>query len=242
MGQSHTYTHDCKDRGEKPACTGSQPAVTAADFSVLYQRCMVRGLKARVTVSHAAGCQVFTLSCNLPAPAMTNTTAGRRRRRQQRRGRAANTVGEEPTQPSPPVAAARGDSPLPAPLPLPPAPTPLSLPKIQSPPATPPATSPTTIPTTTSVLPPSTLPSSWKGASASPSPDTPMPPTLLESPLHVASSPACTAQSSALLPYTTLPSPPLPRTPHQEGWNLCMTCRKHYHHKMYYHYSFCNFK
>jgi hypothetical protein len=39
-----------------------------------------------------------------------------------------------------------------------------------------------------------------------------------------------------------LPSPLLLRKPHQESWDLCPQCRKHYHHKMYYHCWFCNFK
>jgi hypothetical protein len=29
---------------------------------------------------------------------------------------------------------------------------------------------------------------------------------------------------------------------HQEGWDLCLHCRKHNHHKMYFHCLFCNFK
>jgi hypothetical protein len=64
---------------EKATCPGSQPAVTAADFSALYQRCMASGLKARTVISHAAGCQIFTVSCNIPVPAMTKTVTGRRR-------------------------------------------------------------------------------------------------------------------------------------------------------------------
>ncbi len=71
-----------------PACPGSQFAVvTAADFSALYQPWVASGLKASVNISHAAGCQVFTVSSNIPAPAVTDTTAGRRRRRHRRRRR-----------------------------------------------------------------------------------------------------------------------------------------------------------
>jgi hypothetical protein len=43
-------------------------------------------------------------------------------------------------------------------------------------------------------------------------------------------------------PSAVPPSPPPPRAPHQAGWDLCRTCQKHYHHKMYYHWWFCNFK
>ncbi len=65
-----------------PACPRSQPAiVTAADFSALYQRCVASGLKASVNISHVAGCQVLTVLCTIPAPAMTETAAGRRRQR-----------------------------------------------------------------------------------------------------------------------------------------------------------------
>ncbi len=49
-------------------------------------------------------------------------------------------------------------------------------------------TSPTT-PTITSVPPPFTRPSPWEGVPASPPPDTPTPPALPESPLHLASQP-----------------------------------------------------
>jgi hypothetical protein len=60
-------------------CPVSQPAVvSAADFSALYQCCVASGLKASMNISHAAGCQVFTVSCNIPAPAGTDNAAGRR--------------------------------------------------------------------------------------------------------------------------------------------------------------------
>ncbi len=36
-------------------------------------------------------------------------------------------------------------------------------------------------------------------------------------------------------PSAVPPSPPSPRVLHQAGWNLCKTCRKHYHHKSYYY-------
>jgi hypothetical protein len=124
-------------RREKPACPEPQPAViTAADFSALYQRCMASSLKARVIISHAAGCQVLTVSCSIPVPAVTDTAAGRRHRRRRRRGRATTAACEEPALPSSlPVAAAGGDPPLPA-LSTPPhtSPTPPS-PEFLTPPA-----------------------------------------------------------------------------------------------------------
>jgi hypothetical protein len=51
---------------ETPACPTPQPAVSSADFSALYERCMANGLKARVVFSHAAGLQVVTITCSLP--------------------------------------------------------------------------------------------------------------------------------------------------------------------------------
>jgi hypothetical protein len=125
-------------RRETPACTGSQPSVTAADFSALYQGCMASGLKARVTISHVVGCLVFAITCTLPVPAVIDSTAGRRcrcRRRRQRRGRAATAADVELPQPSPPVASTGGNSSQPAPSLPPPAPPPISLPEIRSPPA-----------------------------------------------------------------------------------------------------------
>jgi hypothetical protein len=38
------------------------------------------------------------------------------------------------------------------------------------------------------------------------------------------------------------PSPPPHRASHQAGCDLCRTCQKHYHNRMYYHCWFCNFK
>jgi hypothetical protein len=43
-------------------------------------------------------------------------------------------------------------------------------------------------------------------------------------------------------PETTPSSPPPPRTLYQEGWNLCLHCRKHFHHRRYFLCWFCNFK
>jgi hypothetical protein len=56
---------------EKTTCTDPLPAVTAAKFSALFDRCMVSGLKARWDISHAAGCQVINVSCSLPVTAET---------------------------------------------------------------------------------------------------------------------------------------------------------------------------
>jgi hypothetical protein len=47
-----------------------QPAVSAEDFTALYERCLASGLKARVVFSHAAGCQTISVSCTFPVPAV----------------------------------------------------------------------------------------------------------------------------------------------------------------------------
>ncbi len=80
---------------ETPARPTSQPAVSSADFSALYERCLVNGLKARVVFSHAAGFQVATITCSLPTTSAIAATAKkrhRRRRRRLRRGRAATST------------------------------------------------------------------------------------------------------------------------------------------------------
>jgi hypothetical protein len=77
---------------EEPACYTSQPAVSIADFSALYERCVASGLKARVVFGHVAGIQTITVTCNLPASSAAATTGARRRRRQRRR-RVATTMG-----------------------------------------------------------------------------------------------------------------------------------------------------
>jgi hypothetical protein len=69
-------TGDVYARVEK-TCPGPPPAVTSAEFSELYESCMASGLKACLVISHAAGCQAITVSCSLPVPAMTATTAGK---------------------------------------------------------------------------------------------------------------------------------------------------------------------
>jgi hypothetical protein len=87
-----------------PACSGPQPAaISVADFSALYERCVASGLKASLSFSHAAGVQVITITCNVPVPAATDTAAGRRRRRRRRkrrRRRAATAAREGPVPPS----------------------------------------------------------------------------------------------------------------------------------------------
>ncbi len=72
-------------RAVKQSCPVQQPAVIAADFTVLFDRCLASGLKARLIFSHAAGHQVLTVTCNLPAPAVNLAAAGKRRRRHRRR-------------------------------------------------------------------------------------------------------------------------------------------------------------
>jgi hypothetical protein len=74
----------------KQSCPEQQPAVIAADFTALYDRCLASGLKALLIFSHATGQQVLTVTCNLPAPTVNLAAAGKRRhRRRQRRARAA---------------------------------------------------------------------------------------------------------------------------------------------------------
>jgi hypothetical protein len=92
-----------------------QPAVTAADFTALYDRCSASGLKARVVFSHTAGHQTLTLSCTFPAPAEFTAAAGKRHRRhcrRQRRGRAATAAPGDPDQATSPTAAPT-DGPMP---------------------------------------------------------------------------------------------------------------------------------
>jgi hypothetical protein len=73
-------------------------------------------------------------------------------------------------------------------------------------------------------LPTSSPPSPTSSTPASPSHALPLPPP------------------PAAPPETMPPSPPLPRMPYQEGWNLCLHCRKHYHQRRYFLCWFCNFK
>jgi hypothetical protein len=95
---------DANGRVEKTTCTesSSPPAVAAADFLALFKRCMASGLKARMVINHAAGCQAITVTCNLPASAETAPTAGRRRCRR-RRSRAATAAHAVPAQSSSPA-------------------------------------------------------------------------------------------------------------------------------------------
>jgi hypothetical protein len=128
-----------------PACSGSQPAaLSVAEFSALYERCVASGLKASVSFRHAAGVQVITVTCNVPVPAATDTAAGRRRRRRRhkrRRRRAATAGRQEPvplSSPSWPAAVAAvftaGSTP-PARSRTPPAPPTPPSPETQSPPS-----------------------------------------------------------------------------------------------------------
>jgi hypothetical protein len=50
-------------------CLQQQPAVTTADFTALYDRCLASGLKARVVFSYVDGHQTLSISCTFPAPA-----------------------------------------------------------------------------------------------------------------------------------------------------------------------------
>jgi hypothetical protein len=121
-------------------CPGSQPAIMiVADLLALYQRCVHSCLKASVNISHGAGCQVFTIACNIPAPAVTDNAARRRRQsRRRRRGRATTAACEEPASslPSAAVAAvAAADLPPPALSTPPPAPPTPPSPDMLTPPA-----------------------------------------------------------------------------------------------------------
>ncbi len=62
----------------EPICTRQQPAITAADLMAFYDRCTASGLKAQVVFSHAAKNQVLTVTCSIPAPAVTSAASGRR--------------------------------------------------------------------------------------------------------------------------------------------------------------------
>jgi hypothetical protein len=52
--------------------------------------------------------------------------------------------------------------------------------------------------------------------------------------LHHTSSNVAALYCGAITPTTKSTAP--------SGWILCLTCRKHYHDKMYYHCWFCNYK
>jgi hypothetical protein len=133
---------------EEPTCPTAQPAVSTADFSALYERCLASGFKARLMFSHAAGLQVFTVSCRLPTTTSPAATAWKRRRRRRRqRGHAATTISAN-TDRSPTTAIAATDTPaaesastpiLASLSPTPPSPQqpvpPLLSPEIHTPPA-----------------------------------------------------------------------------------------------------------
>jgi hypothetical protein len=56
-------------RGGDPTCPRPLPAVCAADFMALYDRCLAGGIKARLVISQTAGVQTLTITCSIPAPA-----------------------------------------------------------------------------------------------------------------------------------------------------------------------------
>ncbi len=109
------------------------PAVTAADFTALFDSCLAGGLKARLVFSAVAGGQTLTLSCHLPVPALTTAVARKRgpccrHRRRRKRGRAAISAPEDqahvsplipsnPAAPTPPQASPLWKSPEIAPPP-----------------------------------------------------------------------------------------------------------------------------
>jgi hypothetical protein len=120
---------------EDPTCPRPPPAICAADVMALYDRCLANRPKARIVISHAAGVQVLTVTCSMPAPAETAAAARRRRRchrRRRRRGCTITAVGRVPAQPTNPVAATPAGR-LASPLSR--APLPSSPPEIISPPA-----------------------------------------------------------------------------------------------------------
>ncbi len=85
----------------EPTCTRQQPAVTAADFTALYDRCTASSLKAWVVFSHTAGNQVLTVTCNIPAPTVTSASAGRHcrgHRRHQGQSRVATAAPNAPAR------------------------------------------------------------------------------------------------------------------------------------------------
>jgi hypothetical protein len=107
---------DVGAREGESTCPRHQPAVTAADFMALYDRCLASGLKACVVCSYIVGHQTLTVTCHLPVPAVTTAAAGKRRRL--RRGRA-TTAGPdcrarvEPLNPAVPAIPSPTRTPLP---------------------------------------------------------------------------------------------------------------------------------
>jgi hypothetical protein len=80
-------------RRENPTCPRPPPAVCAADFTALYDYCLANGLKARIVISHAAGIQVLTVTCSIPAPTETAAAPA---------GGLASPPSRIPSPPSPP--------------------------------------------------------------------------------------------------------------------------------------------
>jgi hypothetical protein len=109
--RAHTWASVVRGEGMCPVENPhplQQPAVTAADFSALYDRSSASGLKPRVVFSHAAGHQMLSIICTFPAPAEITAAAGTRRRRHRRRrrcGRAATAAPGVPDWAASPTAA-----------------------------------------------------------------------------------------------------------------------------------------
>jgi hypothetical protein len=128
---------DTQSRVEERASPIRPPAVSTADFTSLYERCVAGGLKACMILSYISGRQLVNLSCSLPTYSKMPIVPaeGRSRHRRWRRcGPNANTAvdkdnapagGNEPPPPPPRLTS------LP-PVPPPPTPTPATPP---SPPA-----------------------------------------------------------------------------------------------------------
>jgi hypothetical protein len=99
-----TWASVVRGSEDEPARFKPQPAVSTAEFSALYERCLASGPKARVVFSHAAGMQTVTITCSLPTTSATDATVVRPRRRR-RRVRAATTAGNS-TDGAPPTCTA----------------------------------------------------------------------------------------------------------------------------------------
>jgi hypothetical protein len=118
---------DMPSRVEERVSPRQPLAVSTADFTSLYERCVADGLKACMILSYVTGRQLVNLSCSLPAHSKTPTVPGKRhsRRRQRRHhGPTPNAAVDKYNAP------AGGNEPPPPPLqltsptPIPPPPTP----------------------------------------------------------------------------------------------------------------------
>jgi hypothetical protein len=68
---------DVNSREDDSTCPRPSPAISAAGFTALNNRCMAGGLKACIVISHAAGIKVLTVTCTIPVLAETAPAAGR---------------------------------------------------------------------------------------------------------------------------------------------------------------------